>query len=229
MIVKLLEVTPNADELIYSACRQCYSDEFVGDNYPDNRSVTLSEKHKLIKHVLSSGHTATIEHVQFTFAISEVSRSLLAQLTRHRIASYCVKSQRYCSARNNQFVMPPSIKNSKFQQKFKNTMSLIYDLYAEMLEDKTIKKEDARYILTNAQYTDIVVTMNCRGLINFFGERCCTNAQWEIRNLANKMLDICKEKLPVVFEKIGPKCENIGFCLENPKRSCGRKKTISGG
>jgi thymidylate synthase (FAD) len=83
--------------------------------------------------------------------------------------------------------------------------------------------QDARFVLPQGSQTKIVVTMNCRSLLHFFKERCCTRAQWEIRALAEKMLKICKEKLPCVFgEKAGAKCEAYKFCPEGENFSCGK-------
>ena len=88
------------------------------------------------------------------------------------------------------------------------------------LIDNGIPKEDARDVLPLALNSNIVMTMNCRELIHFFGLRLCTKAQKEIRDLAKEMLKLCKERLPEVFENIGPKCKQIGYCNEG-KRSCG--------
>ena len=82
-------------------------------------------------------------------------------------------------------------------------------------------EEDARYVLPNAATTNITITMNARELLHFFRLSCCLRAQWEIRALANKMLEICTEKLPPVFEGGGAKCERVGYCSEG-KFSCGR-------
>jgi thymidylate synthase (FAD) len=64
--------------------------------------------------------------------------------------------------------------------------------------------------------------MNCRELLHFFEERCCMRAQWEIRELANKMLEICKQQLPIVFANAGSKCIRLGYCPEGKGLSCGK-------
>lgn len=74
--------------------------------------------------------------------------------------------------------------------------------------------EDARFVLPNACETKIVVTMNIRSLWNFFGHRCCERAQWEIRYIANEMLQICKQTAPLLFKNAGAHCVN-GICPEN--------------
>ena len=224
MEIKLLEVTPNAKDIIYAACRQCYYDGWVGDRYP--MDVRESTKDALIRSVVASGHHSVVEHVYFTFAINDVSRALTHQLVRHRMASYSQQSQRYVGNDAefdiNNYVIPPTVRgNDVAFEEFINTMRYIQFRYNQFC-DFDIPPEDARFLLPNAIKTRIVATMNCSSLLHFFGVRCCTAAQWEIRKLANKMLTVCKEELPVVFENAGSKCISLGYCPENEKRTCGK-------
>lgn len=232
--VKLLSYPKNAVYVIYSAFRQCYSKNSADEIFKKCLKEKDNNKYEeFIRTVISSGHESPLEHISFTFSISGVSRALTHQLVRHRIASYSQQSQRYVKIENFQYVIPPSIsKNPKLKKEFKKFMQEVknkYDFFVKELESLGIKGEkayeDARYILPQATETKIVVTMNCRELLHFFKERCCKRAQWEIRNLANEMLKICKEKLPVVFEKAGPKCISLGYCPENKKFSCGKFPT----
>ena len=82
-----------------------------------------------------------------------------------------------------------------------------------------IPAEDARYILPNAAETKIVVTMNIRELMHFFTLRCCNRAQWEIRDLAWKMLELVRPTAPFIFATAGPSCVR-GACPEG-KMTCG--------
>ena len=100
-----------------------------------------------------------------------------------------------------------------------NTIRKCFETYRKMI-DAGIPEEDARYVLPNACTTNIIVTMNARELRHFFALRCCERTQWEIRELANKMLEICKEEAPTIFEDAGPSCVRDGFCRES--KSCGR-------
>ncbi|MCD6407688.1 FAD-dependent thymidylate synthase, partial [bacterium] len=171
-----------------------------------------------------------LEHVKFTFGVEGVSRALTHQLVRHRIASYSQQSQRYVKAENFEYIIPPLIEKDEILKKeFLTIMEEIKETYNRILkrfEEIGIKGEkanqDARYILPNAAATKIVITMNARELLHFFRVRCCSRAQWEIRELAYKMLEICKEKLPSVFENAGPKCVFLGYCPEGEKFTCGR-------
>ena len=227
--VKLLEMTQNAISIIYVACRQCYSAKFAGDIF-NERKENIGKQENFVKRVVASGHESPLEHVKFTFAIEGVSRALTHQLVRHRIASYSQQSQRYIKEKSFDYVVPPLIETNKvLRDEFTKIVKEIQASYNKILkrfEEKGITGEkanqDARFILPQATETKIVVTMNCRELLHFFSQRCCARAQWEIRNLANKMLEICKSHLPAVFSNAGPKCEKLGYCPEGEKFTCGR-------
>ena len=173
----------------------------------------------VLKQVMNLGHTSVIEHASFTFAISDVSRSLTHQLVRHRLASYSQQSQRYVNLTEPSYVIPPTIqKNKNMKNAYEDTMRVIWQQYNKLLE-MDIPAEDARYVLPNATCTNIMVTMNARSLLNFFELRCCLHAQWEIRFLANKMLAEVKKVAPVIFKNAGPSCKTKGICPEK-KKNC---------
>jgi len=225
--VKLLEMTQNAVSILYVAFKQCYSSKFADEIIKEGN---LEKQEKFIKKVIKSGHESPLEHVKFTFAIEGVSRSLTHQLVRHRMASYSQQSQRYVKETNFDYIIPPLIEKDKIlKDEFVKIMEKIQTSYNEMIKrfkEKGIVGEkanqDVRFVLPQAAETKIVVTMNCRELLHFFEQRCCTRAQWEIRNLANKMLNICKEHLPAVFSDAGAKCKKLGYCPEGEKFTCGK-------
>jgi thymidylate synthase (FAD) len=194
------------------------------------------------------GHQSPIEHATFTFGIEGVSRTLLAQITRHRIASFSVQSQRYVKKSNFVYITPPAIANdSKALEIFNDSMQKSFDSYnalADLLEDKYIKEfsaqglddrlakskaekkaiEDARFVLPNACETKMVVTMNARSLMNFFSLRCCNRAQWEIKNVADQMLKLCVGVAPTLFKDAGANCVH-GACPEG-RMSCGKAEEV---
>jgi len=181
--------------------------------------TSKKEQSAVLEQVLKLGHTSVIEHASFTFAISDVSRSLTHQLVRHRIASYSQQSQRYVNLNEPNYVIPPSIgKNKKMKKAYEETMEAIWAHYNKLLKLK-IPAEDARYVLPNATCTNIMVTMNARSLLNFFELRCCLHAQWEIRLLANKMLQEVKKVAPLIFKNAGPSCKTKQLCPEK-KKNC---------
>lgn len=174
-----------------------------------------------LKHSAGAGHTSVLEHASFTFEISGISRATLAQLTRHRIASFSVQSQRYVKLDNPELIIPETIRNSDLYAKAESTMQCCMDLY-KMLIDAGIPAEDARFVTPQAVPTSLVMTMNCRELLHFFRLRTCNRAQWEIRQLADEMLRICRKKSPEIFGNAGADCVN-GACHE--KKPCGKPRS----
>lgn len=175
---------------------------------------------KALKNAMEGGHESVLEHCKFSFQVEGVSRALLAQLTRHRIASFSVQSQRYVSYKDGfEYVTPPSIiaLGEEAEKRYHTQMEMMQTWYNEWLK-KDVTQEDARFVLPNACCTKLVVTMNARELRHFFALRCCSRAQWEIRNLANEMLRICKEEAYSLFADAGAGCVR-GACPEG-KHSC---------
>lgn len=178
---------------------------------------------------IASGHDSVTEFGSFVFHIEGVSRTLLAQLTRHRHAGYAVRSQRYCDESGFSFVTPPSIvQKKKENKKYERIMEALNDWYKELVEEG-IPKEDARYILPNACCTTLEVTFNFRSLMHFCNLRMCSRAQWEIRELANAMAKLIEMQIdiplygkPVLSKYLVPMCEThkVPFCEE--KSCCGR-------
>jgi thymidylate synthase (FAD) len=215
MNVKLLGYTSSPEKLPAMAAILTHS-----KIKPENLEKTPKKEHSaVLEQVLKLGHTSVIEHASFTFAISDVSRSLTHQLVRHRIASYSQQSQRYVNLNEPNYVTPPSIgKNMRTKKAYEETMGVIWAHYNKLLGLK-IPAEDARYVLPNATCTNIMVTMNARSLLNFFELRCCLHAQWEIRMLANKMLQEVKKVAPLIFRNAGPSCKTKQICPEK-KKNC---------
>ena len=225
MDVRLISNTNNPEDVIFIAAKTCYSDK----EYLDLKiaAENLESRNNLLRKVRESGHLSTYEHASFTFRIDGVSRTLLAQITRHRIASYSVQSQRYCGVNTDNIwnVDPDSIKKTRRNyDKVSKYIEYCEKLYNELLEEG-IPKEDARFYLPEGTKTNIVLTMNARELLHLFSLRCCVHAQWEIRELADNMLNLVKTVAPVIFEKAGASCEQRGFCPEG-NRGCGKKPTI---
>jgi len=230
--VELLAHTPDALELIYASFRQCYHAGYAGDMWQRLLSGEPDRKKQaeFVGQILESGHFSPIEHVSFTFALSGISRALSHQLVRHRLASYSQQSQRYVDASHFDYIMPPSIaEHGAAKERFMRFMDEVGETYRELralLEaDGRLgakANEDARFVLPQATQTRIVVTMNCRSLLNFFEQRCCMRAQWEIRAVADKMLDKCRQVLPEIFAVAGAKCERLHYCPEGERFTCGR-------
>lgn len=174
-----------------------------------------------LKFAIESGHTSVLEHSIFTFEIDGISRVALAQLTRHRLASFSVQSQRYVNQANRQIVIPESVERSLYGENAELAIKNCTDLY-NLLVENGVPEEDARYVLPQGITTKLIMTMNCRELLHFFSLRTCNRAQWEIRQLADEMLEICRKHCPVIFANAGPGCVR-GHCPE--KRPCGHPRT----
>lgn len=241
MNVELLQYNPDCEKIVAAAAKLCYSSSQIDGilNGLDTEKTTA-----FIDRLMSMGHESPIEHICFTFGIEGVSRSLLAQITRHRIASYSVKSQRYVNEGRFEYIIPVEIeadekakeifvKAMEDDEKTYNELADILSkkhyetLVSEGVEPKKAKAqaekkaiEDARYVLPNACETKMIVTFNARSLINFFHHRCCERAQWEIRDLACKMLELVKDVCPTIFKTAGPRCVS-GPCPEGAM-SCGK-------
>lgn len=217
MDVRLLSHTPEPERAIAAAARLCYAPVGAAELLE-----TMSEEavHKVLKIIVSSGHTSALEHASYTFAIDGVSRALTHQLVRHRLASYNQQSQRYVSyADEPAFVVPPSVAaDPDALKRFKSANAAAFSAYRDLL-DAGIPAEDARYLLPNAMETKIVVTMNIRELLHFFELRCCKRAQWEIRDLALVMLELALPTAPYLFMDAGASCRR-GACREG-KMTCG--------
>ncbi len=241
MKVTLLTHTPQPEHLLASAARLCYSASNI-ETVMEN--LTPEKTADFVNYLAELGHESPMEHVTFTFGIEGVSRALLAQITRHRIASYSVQSQRYVQEKMFEYVLPPEIEAvpeakeifikamEEDQRQYEELTAILKEKHLkEMLQSGLDEKaannaaqkkaiEDARFVLPNACTTKMIMTMNARSLMNFFHHRCCNRAQWEIRDLATQMFKLCYAVAPNLFKNAGPACVS-GRCPEG-KMSCGK-------
>ena len=240
--VKLLSHTPDAEKLIATAAKLCYSSSDI-ESLRDG--LTEEKIESFLDMLVSIGHESVMEHVSFTFGIEGISRACSHQLVRHRIASYSQKSQRYVNENGFEFITPPAIEEipeakaeydrviAEITESYEKLANILTEKHtaefmAQGMDEKTARSkaskmanEDARFLLPNACETKIVFTMNVRSLFNFFRHRCCNRAQWEIRSVANEMLRQCIEVAPHIFSHAGPSCVAEGKCPEG-KMTCGK-------
>ena len=241
----LLSHTPNPEKAVACAAKLCYSKSGVEDLYDGLTDEKANDFTRMLSEI---GHESPTEHAYFTFGIENVSRAFLAQITRHRIASYSVQSQRYVGKSGFDYIIPPEIaaipealeeykaamdEDGKHYQRISEILKEKHKkaLIAEGMDEKSAEKnaekqanEDARFVLPNACDTKMIVTMNTRSLHNFFEHRLCSRAQWEIRDAAEKMLVLCKKAAPSLFAYAAPPCV-FGACGEG-KMSCGKMKEM---
>lgn len=238
MQVTLITHTPDPVPTVAAAAKLCYS---PSDPETLLEGLTKEKAESFVEMLRSMGHESPFEHASFTFGVSGVSRALLAQVTRHRIASFSVQSQRYVDKGSFEYIVPPEIQNlpearAEFlrcmeacEESYQKIGALLSEHYLSEHEGSTDAEsraahkraiEDARFVLPNACDTKLMMTINARSLQNFFAHRLCTRAQWEIRALADKMLELVQEVAPALFSGMGPPCVR-GNCPEG-KVTCGR-------
>lgn len=217
MKLVILRHTPEPDRLVALAARRCYSAlpaEKIDEKMSD------SEVKRLLGFLRQRNHLSPFEHADFTFSVDGVSRALSHQLVRHRIASYSQESQRYVNYMKIDrlpFVVPPTIAaNEQARLIYDKTVETTLNAYRQMVE-AGVPSEDARYIFPNAIETKLVFTLNSRSLFNFFEQRCCIKAQWEIRILALEMLKAVRKVAPLTFMSAGAPCQFpvAPYCREN--------------
>ena len=217
MNVELLQYPDNPERAVATAARLCYAPvgakELMETMPPERVQSVLST-------IMKSGHFSTLEHVSYTFAVDGVSRALTHQLVRHRLASFNQQSQRYVKFTEGvETVKPDTVsRDEEANRIFDEAINAVLEGYQKLL-DAGIPAEDARYLLPNAAETKIVITMNIRELLHFFGLRCCNRAQWEIREMAHRMLALVKPTAPYIFMDAGAPCVR-GACPEG-KMTCG--------
>jgi len=215
--VRLLYHTPEPERAVAAAARLCYAPVGAAELMDEMSDDAVR---RVLKTIITSGHTSALEHATYTFAADGVSRAMTHQLVRHRLASYNQQSQRYVThAQAPVFIVPPSVASDPAaSETFAAATATAFDAYRALL-DVGVPAEDARYLLPNATETKIVVTMNVRELMHFFELRCCKRAQWEIRNLALAMLELAEPTAPYIFMDAGASCRR-GSCREG-SMTCG--------
>ena len=223
-VVHLISKPDNMLKTIYTAARTCYS---ALSPYEIYESTDDTEKMlNLIERVISSGHYSVIEHIQVSFAISNVSRACTHQLVRHRHMSFSQKSQRYVKEKGQfDYIIPPTNeRNEELKAKFIDFMGKVSEMYTEFTE-AGIPAEDARAVLPNAAASSIVASLNLRELIHLANLRLCTRAQYEIRTMVKIMCEELVKEEPWLKSYLVPKCERLGYCDED--KSCGRKPKLN--
>ncbi len=223
--VELISYPSNVKKILYTAMRTCYSSTKPFDLFL--KEIDEEKMLALINKIIESGHTSTIEHVQFVFSISGISRACSHQLVRSRHLQYSQKSQRYVIGdgndypeylKNFEYIVPSKIiENQEISKEYDELMEQIKAFYNKMVANN-IPAEDARMILPNATETSLVLSGNLRAIKNFMGLRLCMHAQDEIRYLANEIKKEIVKVEPWTNNILVPNCK---FCTDH--RPCIRK------
>jgi len=223
--VVLLRYTPEPEEVVAMAAKLCYSAASVAEL---KDRIAAKDQAQFVEKLGLVGHLSPMEHVSFTFGIEGISRACTHQLVRHRVASYSQQSQRYVKAEQFDYIIPPSIKKDPaLVSEFEKCMADAQRNYSQVLQrleqmgyEGESGQQDARYLLPNAAETKIIVTMNARELLHFFRLRCCNRAQWEIHDMADRMLALVKKIAPTIFSLAGPGC--LATACPEASMACGK-------
>jgi len=240
MEVQLLEATEDPERLICQAARNDYMEEFVGETSFEEVMEEVGgdslddRKETLIHHLLDHGHFGPFEHPHATFAVKGISRSCMAQITRHRHVSFDIQSMRYVSfddvdpadvREGEMVVVPPSVSDPDWvgrnqdsgpvdeetaqrrEELFRDTIENAFDSYQELLE-MGLPPEDARYVLPIGTKVNMVMSMNARMLMHVADMRAAADAQWEIRTMTEDILDLAAEWCPITFEQYEAEMKN---------------------
>lgn len=218
MKVRLLRSTENGVQLVAKSARVSGVPPGMGDE-------------EILKMIVENDYSSALEHISFSFDVSEISIALSRELLEHRIASHTARSTRYQEEGGFGYYVPKELsKDPKALARYEETIKKIADAYGE-LRGLGISRESSRYLLPLAAHTNYIWTINARSLINFLGLRLCVRASPEIRELAKKVHEIVVEKYPTIFENIDCRGWNMAACPENRVRektrpACPYKKKI---
>ncbi len=201
--IEVIQSTFCPSELVAKACAITQKQDLI--------NVTGSKNHgNLIKYLFTANHTSPFEHAFITVLISNVSRSFLAQITRHRIGSFTSASQHYQRYDNYPNILDPHMINIEQVKQF---LSQVDEMYSHLITH-AVPKEEARQVLPNAKAVNILWTVNARSLINFFNQRLCERNVKEMRMFAQALLLVCINWFQDLFKWVGPDCKVLGGCTQ---------------
>jgi len=197
-LIHLIAISDNSEKLVEYAGRTCYNSNGAGDYVTCNNEK--GNHGKIIESWIESKHDSVLEHASATFEIT-CSRSALAQITRHRLFSYSVKSQRYVGEHDFEYIIPPSIdQDPDLRERYLAFMKTTKEFYGFLASN--VKKEDARFVLPNAAETTLIMTGNFRSWRHFLKLRLDSHAQWEIREIAKEIHSELQKHAPIVFKEL---------------------------
>ena len=214
MDINIIRATKNPHQIVASACQLTQRKDIGG-------AMSSTKTKKLIKYLLDANHTSPFEHAVISLLIQNVSRSFLAQITRHRMGSFTSASQHYTKysgfpniLSRNLLYTGDTVDNEMVKQHLDGC-----DSFYEYLISKGIPKEEARQVLPNAKAVNILWTVNARSLVNFFNQRLCLRNVEEMYTFACKLKLICFNWFPELFDFVGPDCVLLGGCTQGKMKA----------
>ena len=220
MEVTLLHNSPL--EVVVKAIRKCYASEeksdsgkfFRGhdDSFKDAKWKLGPKDKALIRHIIKSDHTSTLEHLTFSFDIDGLSRAALQETVRHRHASLSVKSTRYtlgelkeisCSGDTRKDCTSCALNNFLVSTEDdwldKANLESLCKLHAFIKYDD-VPNDKLKYLLPESFKTSLIWTINARSLRNSLKLRSSKGALWEMRALAEEVFKIIPNDMKFIFE-----------------------------
>ena len=209
MKVRLLRHTENGVELVANSARVSGVPADMTDE-------------KILRMIVDNDYSSALEHISFSFDVSEISIALSRELLEHRIASHTARSTRYQEETDFGYYIPKEFESkSEAKKRYEDAMKNLAETYSD-LREMGVSRESSRHILPMAAHTNYIWTINARSLINFLGLRLCVRAAPEMRELAKKAYEIAVEKYPAVFDNIDCRGWNMAACPENKVREGAR-------
>jgi thymidylate synthase (FAD) len=197
--LRLMQVTPEPEKLISMALRITMKADL------DSNIPVVDDK--LCKYLLDADHTSVLEHVVYTFLLKNVSRSFLAQITRHRMASYTSGSQHYQEYSEYPCIVHPAFIEDDSAREFMNiSLTNSFEEYGYLVREHGVPPQEARQLLPNAAAVNLLWTINARSLVNFLKLRLCYRNVDEMQLFAEQALSWVRQHFPALFNKVGPQC-----------------------
>lgn len=206
--ITLIQSTENPRMLVSLACN-------LTQKRKVQNSISEMTSVKLVEYLMKANHTSPLEHCSITVLIENISRSFLAQITRHRMGSFTSASQHYTTYNKFPNILDPRMINMEAVTQFLDQADSMYSYLISV----GIPKEEARQVLPNAKAVNLLWTVNTRSLINFFNQRLCKRNVDEMYYFAQKMRNICLVWWPELFNLVGPDCETLGGCTQGKMKA----------
>lgn len=173
-----------------------------------------------IEKIITSARPRELEHLTYTFAISNMTLSGITHLVRHRMQSIIIPPIECVD--HSRCIIPETVQqNPKAKECYVRILTEANEKLAQIPCDDTLQKY-GYYFALSGNVMDVMTTMNARELMLFIRLRSCSRAQWEIRNVATSMLSLLRKNFPALFDHYGPSCVLTGVCPEG-RMSCGMK------
>ncbi len=195
MQVEVVQATPHPLQILSRACQMTMKQHL------NNTEISKD----LLSFLITSEHTSILEHIILTVCVTGVSRSFLAQITRHRHMSPTSSSQHYQDYRDYPVVISGRVTNQQLLSMMK-AVEDAYNHYVDLIDKHGVKPEEARQVLPNGAAVNLLMTWNLRSLLNLCRIRCCNRNVEEMRIFATRMYGIILEYIPELYGLIGPPC-----------------------